>query len=939
LKLLQSKIRPIIIKFTQTIKKMVILRLKFVSMKNLRVLMLSLFLGSFAFQSNAQYINAGPDTVLCPGQTITLTANTNVDGFNVTNVSLTDDIFSGVVNIGFDFVFYGNTYNQCLISSNNYITFNTTTPNQFSPWTITNPVPDAATAQIHNAVLGPWQDINPGVGGTVRYATIGDAPNRVFVVEYCNVPMFSCTQLSFSSQIQLHETTNIIETHIINKPLCTTWNSGQAVHATHELGGAGAVVYNNRNAGLQWVAANEGTRFEIDPNNALSYIAYTVPFAPAVLGASGTISWTANGVFAGTGANLTVSPTDTTEYVASINDLCSGFTYYDTVYVFPDPTAPDVEFQYSQAIYCPGEPNPTPTLLTTNTGTFLYTASPAGLVFVNDSTGQVNLAASALGTYTITLTVQEPGIFCPGIHSVPFTIQGPQAQAGPDQSFCSTVTSIQLNGNVAGGATTGTWTGGNGTFTPSNAVLNPTYSPTAAEIAAGFVNLIFTSDAPNPACPPGIDTVSLFFFTQPALTANAASSTVCSGTPIQLSVNVTGTVSNLNWTGGQGGSFSNAGSPSTSYTPSAADIAAGQVTFTVSGNAPAPCSNTFSQVTVTITETPTATLTGGGIIQSGTTLCPNGNSLDLTITLTGAPPFNLVVNNGQFDIPYNNIATSPLIIPVNSQANYSLISLEDANGCPGTVSGTAQVDTFQLVINPGISPSVCGEDNGAAVANIAVPATGNFSYQWNTPNNDATQTVTGLPAGTYTVTVTEANGCSNQAVAIINQLIGVVATASADPLVGVVPLTTQFINNTTGATNYSWDFAGLGSSNEVSPSFFFETPGTYVVILTAYNVLPECQDTATVIVIVQEDFEFQKPNVFTPGGDGKNDKFTINGKGMSQFRGEIYNRWGRKVFEWTDPQGGWDGNNSEAGTYYYILNITDLQGKSRTETGHVTLIK
>ncbi|MFN7015393.1 MAG: hypothetical protein ACK4ON_14095, partial [Bacteroidia bacterium] len=72
-------------------------------------------------------INAGSDTSICGGSvTLTATLSPIVTVSNPTQISLSDDQFSGVINIGFPFTYYGNTYTSCLISSNNYICFNTT---------------------------------------------------------------------------------------------------------------------------------------------------------------------------------------------------------------------------------------------------------------------------------------------------------------------------------------------------------------------------------------------------------------------------------------------------------------------------------------------------------------------------------------------------------------------------------------------------------------------------------------------------------------------------------------------------------------------------------------------------------------------------------------------------------------------------------------------
>lgn len=85
----------------------------------------------------------------------------------------------------------------------------------------------AAVPEMHrlrNAVLAPWHDIHPGLGGTIQYTNTGTAPNRVFTVSWENVPMFSCGTASpaiyHSSQVRLFETSNAIEIHVRNKGVC-----------------------------------------------------------------------------------------------------------------------------------------------------------------------------------------------------------------------------------------------------------------------------------------------------------------------------------------------------------------------------------------------------------------------------------------------------------------------------------------------------------------------------------------------------------------------------------------------------------------------------------------------------------------------------------------------------------------------------------------------
>jgi gliding motility-associated-like protein len=283
------------------------------------------------------------DTVICGGNPAVLHADatgfqiawgTVISDFPSGNFLSDDQFYDQVVDMGFQFTFYGNTYNQVMISTNNYLSFdlNNNTPGGYSPWSINNSFPDPSNTNLLNAIMGPWQDILPTSGGIIKYAVVGTAPNRVFVLDYNSVTMFSCTNLTFTSQIQLFETTNVIETHITNKPLCNTWNNGQAIHGLHNSNGTIAHIVPGRNAGNQWTTNNEGYRFT--PNGNSNYNIAPIPFNPIpITSGGGQIQWTLNGQNVGTGDTLIVSPPTTSVYVASVFDPFSNINYSDTVTV------------------------------------------------------------------------------------------------------------------------------------------------------------------------------------------------------------------------------------------------------------------------------------------------------------------------------------------------------------------------------------------------------------------------------------------------------------------------------------------------------------------------------------------------------------------------------------------------------------------------------
>jgi hypothetical protein len=94
--------------------------------------------------AHSQYtVCLGQDLSVCPGQTVTINnCNQGGGGNNVagvylnapSQVNLSDDSWSGVVNIGFPFNFYGQNYNQCVIGSNGLVSFNLANANGFCPW-------------------------------------------------------------------------------------------------------------------------------------------------------------------------------------------------------------------------------------------------------------------------------------------------------------------------------------------------------------------------------------------------------------------------------------------------------------------------------------------------------------------------------------------------------------------------------------------------------------------------------------------------------------------------------------------------------------------------------------------------------------------------------------------------------------------------------------
>ena len=237
-----------------------------------------------------------------------------------------DDKWSPIITLPFNFCFYGNTYNKCLVGSNGVISFDTTanTAGGRNEWAIANNLP--STSLTLNAIFGVYHDIDPSiVGGEVGYELITlNTGCRALVATWNNIAMFSstCNAQKYTGMIVLYENTNIIDVYIKEKRVCSTWNDGNAIVGLQNATGTIATVPTNRNGlSADWTvttASPEAWRFTPSGTN--------VPTTIKWYEGSGT-----TGAVVGTTATVSVCPAATTNYTAEITyTLCSGLTFSNT---------------------------------------------------------------------------------------------------------------------------------------------------------------------------------------------------------------------------------------------------------------------------------------------------------------------------------------------------------------------------------------------------------------------------------------------------------------------------------------------------------------------------------------------------------------------------------------------------------------------------------
>lgn len=306
-----------------------------------------------------------------------------------------------------------------------------------------------------------------------------------------------------------------------------------------------------------------------------------------------------------TGASIQVTPTTTTTYTVTgtmAGATCPGkpeTTAIVTVGKQPVVTTTDITICMGTAAKLTG----------TITGGSKITWTGGAGTYAPDRTTLNALytptaAEQSAGTVTLTLESEDPAGPCVKatkplvITIIPAAI----GDAGPDQTIC-TGSTVQLDGSFKGSSTIGIWITGTGTFAPDKVDPKAVYTPSAADLLAGKVKLVYMASDPSTACPKVSDTMLITINEKPIVSAGDPTS-VCDGTPIKLNGIISGGATTATWTGGAGTYMNSNTDPKAVYYPTAAEIKAGKVTLTFTSNANGLCPIATAEVTHTINPNP-----------------------------------------------------------------------------------------------------------------------------------------------------------------------------------------------------------------------------------------------------------------------------------------------------------------------------------------------
>ncbi len=154
-------------------------------------------------------------------------------------------------------------------------------------------------------------------------------------------------------------------------------------------------------------------------------------------------------------------------------------------------------------------------------------------------------------------------------------------------------------------------------------------------------------------------------------------------------------------------------------------------------------------------------------------------------------------------------------------------------------------------------------------------------------------------------------------------------------------------NTSEGSVDQIFTLPNGQSFDSESIDYSFLEPGNYAFELWVENEYG-CVDSTQIVIPVEQVILIHVPNAFTPDGDGVNEVFVpvLNDIDVSDYRFEIYNRWGEVIFASETPGEGWNGNVkggehfAEDGVYTYRLVLRETQlFEERELSGHVTLIR
>ena len=461
----------------------------------------------------------------------------------------------------------------------------------------------------------------------------------------------------------------------------------------------------------------------------------------------------------------------------------------------------------------------------------------------------------------------------------------------------------------------------------------------------------------------------------PAFHITPANPSICMGSSVICNAAPTGSGSyNYQWSPSNGLSTTNG--PTVTANPQSTTI------YTVTATDPNGCSNT-SSFTITVNPMPAPTITSHndscGLGHGFAQVFPNGGTPTFTfnwstsppqtnalatnlpagtytvtvsdfntcsatssVTITAPPPFLTTISsvdsvlcfsqtNGNMNVHttggtpgytyiWNTSPPQTDSTALNLAAGTYTVTVTDIMGCVSTISSTVYQPTQLAVTVSGLTPVPCyGQSNGSATISASGGVPG-YIYQWSTSPSQTTATASNLPAGTYTVTVSDHNSCTTTTSATITQPTLLISTVSSIDSVQCNGLGNGSINVNTsgGTTNYTYLWNTTPSQTTSTANNLHA--GSYTVTVTDAN---GCTNTLNATVY--------EPTVLAAAINHV-DSVNCFGQNNGSITTTVTGGTPTYIYHWntTPPQNGSSLSNVPAGPY--SVTVTDHNGCTSTLT-------
>ncbi len=505
-----------------------------------------------------------------------------------------------------------------------------------------------------------------------------------------------------------------------------------------------------------------------------------------------------------TGQNITVNATGTYSVTVSEPNGCTG-TDQLTVTVHPNPSVslgPDFGV-------CQGDSATLTATVTGGTAPYTYNWNNGA------STGSLALLPNATGSFGVTVTDANT---CTAVDQLTLTVNNnPVADAGNDRTICNgATTTLVASASGAAGPFTYTWgapLGNNG----ASQTVNPGFTTT------------YTVTATTPAGCTGTDAVTVTV--NPVLAADAGPNrSVCTNSTVLFSPFVIGGSPGYTYQwSGPGGFNSILPAP---VIPAAQVLNSGTYNLTVTDALGCTASGSFSLIV--------------------------SNSLFVNIVPNGNPIFcaggTLALDAGIFDNYQWSTGETAQTIQVNATGNYS-VTVSDQQGCTGTGNLNVTVNPLPTA-SAGSDQSICAGES-VVLAPTATGGTAPFSFNWG-PGQTGTIVVSPTNNQSYTVTVTDVNGCTafDQVNINVNPNPGV--SLGPDSLICLNATITLNAIGSDGLPPYTFTWGGGQTGASISEQI--TGPETFQVTITDFY---GCTGTDEILVDTFSTLVF---NILTPSG-------------------------------------------------------------------------